>query len=460
MRAFLLMIGLALILQGQSWGKTITAIGGTPQNVQSAIDGASDGDVVMIPAGTFNWSSGVTVKKAIQLFGAGNPATKIVNTGNNTMVTLIPTAKGSIELGKLKFARSGGTGMHVTAADAPGKPMLVHDIAFENTGFGCRAIEWGTNGGVVYNCTFVSTDKSDNSAMAFKNPSSDSAWKEVDYMGMKDVNGDKNTYLEDCTFDNLFLQALDLDDNSRSVVRHCVFNNSALSSHGQETSAVGGRAWELYNNEFIFTTSSNNNPPAGQYPLNMNYFFFCRTGGPGVFCNNKVADISSSAWGQKSEFRFSQYNIRRKGQVPCQTKYPAARQIGWGIDAAGDFVLDPVYIWGNTGAGNYNDPSIEDYNPDECGNNQHTADYVKKNREFYVNTPKPGYTAYTYPHPLRSGDTGPQPTPEPTATPVPTPAPTATPEPPRPTPTPVKTYEKWLEEQNDWIRAHPPYTDQ
>ena len=47
--------------------------------------------------------------------------------------------------------------------------------------------------------------------------------------------------------------------------------------------------------------------------------------------------------------------------------------------------------------------------------------------------------------------------------PTPTPAPTATPEPPRPTPTPrppVQTFEKWIENLNNWIRANPPTPDQ
>jgi hypothetical protein len=40
-------------------------------DVQSAINVASIGDTVQIPAGTFNWSSGVSVKKQIKLLRAG-----------------------------------------------------------------------------------------------------------------------------------------------------------------------------------------------------------------------------------------------------------------------------------------------------------------------------------------------------------------------------------------------------
>lgn len=448
-----------------AFSKTITASGGTNSSVQTAIDSAVDGDTVMIPSGNFSWANGINLKKPIQVFGAGD-TTNIQNTGDATLVSMTPSSRGSVEFGKVKFTRNGSsTGLYIFAADAPGKPMLVHDAAFETSRFGTRSIDWGTNGGVIYDCTFVSLDKSDNSGIAFKNPSSDSAWHEVDCMGMADTNGDKNTYLEDCTFKDIFLQALDFDDNSRTVMRHCTFDNSAIASHGQETSSVGARQWEVYENTFIFTGGSNNNPSPQQYPLNMNLFLFIRGGGPGVCFNNKIPDISSSAWGNKAEIKFNLYNIRRRGQVPCQTEHPAARQIGWGSDASGKLVLSPVYFWGNTGTGNYNNPALEDYNPDECGSNLHTADFVQKNREFYVNTPKPGYTPFTYPHPLRSGS-GPQPTPtaQPTATPVPpTPSPTAQPTAtPQPTPTPPPasdSYRAWLDQLARWIQDHPARTD-
>jgi Pectate lyase superfamily protein len=437
------------------FSKTITASGGTPSAVQTAIDSAADGDTVVIPAGNFSWSSGIQIKKPIKVFGAGNST--VISAGSATGVTMTPSTKGHVEFGKVKFVRvpvSGDAQHFVRATDAPGQPMLLHDCEFNTAQFGNRSVEWGTNGGVIYNCTFISTDKADNAGCAFKNPSSDSAWHEPDFMGMADTDGTHNTYLEDCTFKFHFLQALDFDDNSRTVMRHCVFDNAAIASHGQETSAVGARQWEVYDCEFIFTPGVSN-PTPSQFPLNMNYFLFIRGGGPGACFNNKIPDISSQAWGNKAEVKFTLYNITRKGQVPCQTQYPASHQIGWGINAKGEFVLDPVYFWGNTGGGNYDNPSLEDAD-DQCGNGMHTKDFVQKGREFYVNTKKPGYEPYPYPHPLREG-ASPTPTP-----PEPTPAPTSTPRPtvtPGPTATPAQTFEDWIKKQNDWIRANPPEPD-
>jgi hypothetical protein len=81
--------------------------------------------------------------------------------------------------------------------------------------------------------------------------------------------------------------------------------------------------------------------------------------------------------------------------------YPCLDQIGRG---AGDVlsganptpeawphqVLDPLYLWGNTFNGN-GSPLLAN-----------ASLHVQTNRDYYDNTTKPGYTPYTYPHPLQA----------------------------------------------------------
>lgn len=136
-------------------------------------------------------------------------------------------------------------------------------------------------------------------------------------------------------------------------------------------------------------------------------------GGTGVIFNNAMDNISSSAWGTKFSLWFTVFNINRLGQTACQVTYPAARQVGQGWIGAGGYsypsvpadgtgyITDPVYIWGNTGAGTSgaNFFGLDQYAPDECGNGQLVGDYIKVNRD-YVFAAKPGYTAFPYPHPL------------------------------------------------------------
>jgi hypothetical protein len=230
---------------------------------------------------------------------------------------------------------------------------------------------------------------------------------------MADIKGTANTYVEDCTFNNLYLQAIDFADNSRTVVRHCTFNNSAITSHGLDTGLYGTRQWEVYNNIFTFTASGKT-AAGGTYPLPLNYFFYVR-GGTGVIADNVIPEIKSQLWGDKAGILMTVFNVRRKSAyIPCQTTWPAIHQVGQGYNHG--LVRDPVYIWGNTGGGNYDNPGISDSQPDECGNGQLSANYIKPGRDYVTGSAKPNYIKYRYPHPLRNIVSTPSPPRSPTTT--------------------------------------------
>jgi hypothetical protein len=162
------------------------------------------------------------------------------------------------------------------------------------------------------------------------------------------------------------------------------------------------RHFEVYENVFDYTFD-----PLNPNAQDVGYFLFIR-GGTGIIADNVIDDIISQEWGDKSEVRLTVFSItRRGGQLPCQTKYPAFRQVGQGYNGTGYFT-DPVYIWGNSGAGNYGDPELAQYEPDECGNGQQLADYLKVNRDYFLSA-RPGYNKFTYPHPLRSRSAPPAP---------------------------------------------------
>jgi hypothetical protein len=101
----------------------------------------------------------------------------------------------------------------------------------------------------------------------------------------------------------------------------------------------------------------------------LNYWFYVR-GGTGVITGNIIPDIKSQYWSDKAEISMTVQNISRiPNHIPCQTAYPAARQVGqtWVgtggyrfptrgtcMDSAGldgmHYRTDPIYIWGNTGS--------------------------------------------------------------------------------------------------------------
>lgn len=390
---------------------------GSASDIQSAISAASSGNIIVIPAGTFSWASAVTVSANVSLRGAGVAGTTIACSGNNGLLVISNPTPFACSVSGITFNGSKASGNNQTGI-VMGTPSLLHDCNFNSNGGYLEMIRVGANGGVIWGWTFYDNDQNEE-AIAFKDPNGSSngvskSWTTGSTMGMADTTGKNNTYVENCTFNEMQLQALDLDDNSRVVIRYCTFNNSGFSSHGIDTSPYGMRHWEIYNNTFIFSKSGTS-MAGNAFPLNLNWWFYVR-GGTGVIFNNAMPDIASQQWGSKASVSYTVFNIRRSsGYIPCQTTWPALHQVGQGYNNG--LVSDPVYMWGNTGGTNYNTLQVNDYQPDQCGNGSLTANFVKLNRDIYIGTAKPGYTPYTYPHPLRAGG-GSSATPTPSPTPL------------------------------------------
>jgi hypothetical protein len=394
---------------------------GSDSDTQAAIDAAPDGSTIQIPNGTYTWDSGIRCSKAIKIAGAS--AGGVTINDNNTggaVVYLMPVSGKSIEFCNVNFQEGSAQGSKgnqhmLTVGYAPGAaPILLHDCSFFSNGHILSQVLWSQNGGVIWNCTFDANFTSDES-LQFKISSVD-IWTTPSTMGTADSNGTANTYVENCTFQHSIYETIDLDDGSRTVFRYNTMNNTIVVSHGQDSSPFGCRQWEFYNNTFIWTLGSNStNPGPTESPLNIQGFLMLR-GGTGVIANNVLPDITSQAWGSKGSVNFACFSIT---QYRCYTQYPIPRQIGqsWSggngsysysqesRDGSG-YITDPVYIWGNLGGSFYNHPGTWDYTPDDCGNGLTSADVIQSGRDYKVNTPKPGYTSYTYPHPLRVGGSG------------------------------------------------------
>jgi hypothetical protein len=389
---------------------------------------AIDGDTIQVPNGTYTWTAAVTLTKAVSLQGqsrwsggSGAPLTGGVIVGNNgtapNLITITSSPNGHSTLSQLALRDlSTGTAQnqHVLAQDGGGSPqvVLIHDCYFETKGAQVfRSIDYQAQGGVIWNCNFWS-QQNDNGSIRFK---SFRGWSTPPTMGAPgDPNGTINVYVENCNFKDVFLQALDFDDGARVVVRYNTFLNSAVVSHGDDTSLIGGRHVELYNNTMTFTLGANggNTVDGNGYPLNLNYWWYMR-GGTGVVFNNALDNISSGWWGSKSTYSLTVQGIRRNaGPYACwNLGYPFPRQVGWGSD--GSTVtntitqsIEPLYVWANTGGSNANNPAVGDYNPDECGHGYTSSNYIQLNREYYVGSTKPGWSPYAYPHPLTVAGAG------------------------------------------------------
>ena len=371
----------------------VTAASCSQTDVAAAIGAASDGDTVVIPAGTCSWSSGVSFAKGIDLTGVSFGAVTLIHdAGSDYLLEVTEDDTHLTEISNLRFVEGTGSGDGHMAIYPGNRPVLVHDNYFETNGGLLRSIRWVPNRGVIWSNEFFSNAQ-DDQAIVFVNNNDLQSWQTTSTMGIDDLTGESNVYVEDNVFRQIPWQTLDPDSNSRVVIRHNLFDESGLASHGADTSEYGTRHWELYDNTFTFTDHGDCD---GSQTAPLNWFFYIR-GGTGVIADNALPDISSCAWGDKTELYMTVQNIRRNsGPYPCWTTYPAPHQVGQSHDGISE-ITEPVHIWGNSGGGV---SGVGDYEPDECGNGQTVTDYIQEGRDFILG-PKPGYQKYTYPHPLR-----------------------------------------------------------
>ena len=178
-------------------------------------------------------------------------------------------------------------------------------------------------------------------------------------------------------------------------VTHNTLTYSSFNTHGYATSSQGVRHFEVYNNRFIHDGGT-------AQIANQNWAIWIR-GGTGVIFNNQIDNIAGSYWGDKAELKLTirgAEDVRPQGSC-ANVSYPVPRQLGQNHNGSGYFT-DPIYVWGNKGS-----LAISDGwnwgNP--CGFSWGT--FFQWGRDAINNqssgTGKPGYSPYTYPHPLLSG---------------------------------------------------------
>jgi hypothetical protein len=154
---------------------------GTPADIQAAINSAAPGSTVEIANGTYTWTSGITVDKAIILKGQSKGGVRIVCTGmSGNVITATEPSAGNLEIADLDFQFSTASGHYVYALQVhPRSPrgtgrVLLHDCVF-TTNY-AYALEWDTNGGGLSGISFVPR-------------SFGSSWQSLATFGAKDQEG-------------------------------------------------------------------------------------------------------------------------------------------------------------------------------------------------------------------------------------------------------------------------------
>jgi len=440
-RVLILACGLSLISLSSAWA---ACTGSSPNwnaqawsDVGTCISNASNGDTITIAPGTFAGTSGTGIGtdgtgKYVTLQGSGTvPAQGAATSGGTIievnsgppyccMVGIIESTTGNIRIRNITFRTDstklmGQYGILLVGNRVAGGKQVV----FENLTFDLKD-KWEFPGGqhatvildasarsIISNSIFTGQAPpgpayyTNRAAMRCpqNTPLAAANWQAPPTYGAGDTNGASNLYFEGNRVE-FYNDALDHDDGCRLVVRYNTFTNSSPKGHGAD-SGYGARHFEYYNNRFICAPGV-----LGSF----SYWIFQR-GGTGVVTENTFDHMDKTTCGYVPGGGVAMgagiYRLTKAlvGCWPPPFGYPVTRQIGWGWSGGGTTTqdgfrqdLEPTYFWNNT---NNTDGDIVpgDSGVDTCGNQLHTADYYKQNREWYLSA-KPGYVKYQYPHPL------------------------------------------------------------
>lgn len=303
MRALLsILIVVASAVTAQS--ATYLATNLTEAAVQTAINSATDGDTVQLPAGTSTWTTNITINgKAINLVGAGVSQTIITDQCNPALYLI----NFKTMLNK-PFTASDFTIVQSAIQQSTASLNIEHSVGFRITRVNFtnvieRGIYTGTQTGrhsigVVDHCVFNSSVDGTQQGITVagndhKNPTNYNAsgtWTESPKWGTTNA-----FYVENCTFDFEYDgdAAIELYNGATIVVRYCLFRNSGMGGHGFDSSSRSAHWWEFYKNTLNSTLGSGR--LVGQF-----------RGGSGVWWSN-VYNCSGSGFAEANKIRLSNY---------------------------------------------------------------------------------------------------------------------------------------------------------
>jgi MYXO-CTERM domain-containing protein len=351
-------VALALLLMpAAAAAKTITAQSGSTADLQLAVDSASKDDVVEVPAGTFSFAGTLKMKAGVTLRGAGQSATILTKTGTATeaLITVDCSNGEPFVISDLTLV---GIDNDTTSIMDKGIRLTKDCTDFRITRctfrrFGEAAIHIsGRMRGVIDHSSFLKVYRATIGNFGYGvvvYGDGVASWNRPLALGTQDA-----VFVEDCYFTGN-RHAIASNNGSRYVFRHNTISDNAptfqaIDAHGFEYgSKRGSRSYEIYGN-------SVNNSVACWSAIAIR-------GGDGVIFDNTVVA------GATASIRLT--NGSGSGCYPCKDQ------------------IRELHIWNNTYKGAPVCATV---------NNGFTDD-IKEGRDFFCFA-RPGYTPYTYPHPL------------------------------------------------------------
>ena len=382
---------------------TITAANCTLANVRDAVADASDGDVVVVPAGTCTWSSTLTITKSITLKGAGIDRTVIIDEVPRSRID-----KSLIKLGTSAGERSRLTGFTLrrgvvnTQMNYSGtvivygssKSWRLDHVKFSQLAATAIRVYGATYGVIDHNvfnlrgaqAIVVQHDTWGGSSFG------DGSWADSAYLG-----SEKAVFIEDNVFNqSATIGEIDCIGGGRYVLRHNTMNNSMAGNHGTDSShrLRSCRSMEIYENAF---TKVSPKWYTGVFIRGGTGVIFGNTFigyNAGITLRNYRSLQSFSPWGKCDGS--SPYDGNTDDGYPCLDQPGRGRgaRLSGSLPTPSDWPeqqAEPIYAWDNV--------LVAGLLP-VIGSN--TPDSVKSGRDFFQ-SPKPNYTPFQYPHPLVNG---------------------------------------------------------
>ncbi len=349
-----LILTLLIFLPVKSEAKIINATSGSSKDVRTAVNAATAGDTVMVPAGQFSFDESVKISAGLTILGAGIDKTILQKSTSST---------------KFMFDVDGSNGRRITIG---GITFIGVDSGTSDSGIklnnGCKNFR-------IFNCTFKKFNRSGITIRGNANGVIDHCSFIDNYLrgygygvevyGSGDENWNRPLTLG--TENSIFVE-----DSYFTGNRHCIASNNgsryvfrynqivdnredaaAIDAHGLSSWPRGSRSYEIYEN--VIDNSIKRWAGIGI------------RGGDGVIFNNvMVRGITNP---------IILWNDGGNNCYPCKDQ------------------IRELYIWNNTYQGS---PATVDFW-------QGGEQVIKENREYFL-TSRPDYTPFTYPHPLVTGE--------------------------------------------------------
>jgi peptidoglycan hydrolase-like protein with peptidoglycan-binding domain len=358
-----------------------------------AINTARAGDTIRISPGTAVFSSTITINKPLYIIGAGIDTT-IINDNATTNGVFILSANGLVRLSGFTLT-GGSSGWNGSLNISQNNARLDH-IRFNQINGRHPIIGSGNLSNVVIDHSVF-----ESGGLGINILGNRSYWTDPSQYAPGTGYG---IYLEDNTFNAGGVEVVDLNYGGAYVVRYSTINNGGnLAVHGADSGDRAGGYIEVYNNTFSFLDNSGSkrdmsvimrggsalifsNVITGAYNSTFKLQNWRSTFGVNGFLSPFHTD-------NKNRCQHNSVNLLDSDVSPEDTGWPCKDQIGRGPNQ----MSTPSYEWNNV----WNQGVAQfTVNNNLGGTNPSTYDHVKNDRDYFNNTCKPGYTPYTYPHPL------------------------------------------------------------